>query len=77
MGFHRVIDAIETVGKIDAKKVIVTGHSRYGKVALIAGAFDEWIALTVTSHSGRAGAAPYRLIYGKSEQLRNIVGFAP
>ena len=76
-GFHRVIDAIETVDKIDPKKVVVTGHSRYGKAALLAGAFDERITLTVPSHSGCAGAAPYRFIYGKSEQLHNIVGFAP
>ena len=76
-GFHRVIDAIETVDKIDAKKVVVTGHSRYGKAALLAGAFDERIALTVPSHSGCAGVAPYRFIYGKSEQLHNIAGYAP
>lgn len=74
---HRVIDAIETVDMIDAKKVIVTGHSRYGKAALIAGAFDERIALTVPSHSGCAGVAPYRFIYGRSEQLQNIVGAFP
>ena len=43
----------------------------------MAGAFDERVALTVPSHSGCAGAAPYRFIYGKSEQLHNIVGFAP
>ena len=76
-GMHRVIDALETIPEIDATKVIVTGHSRYGKAALVAGAFDERIALTVPSHSGCAGAAPYRFIYGNSEQLHNIVGFAP
>jgi hypothetical protein len=76
-GMHRVIDALESVDKIDSKKVIVTGHSRYGKAALVAGAFDERIALTVPSHSGCGGSAPYRFIYGKSEQLQNIVGFAP
>ncbi len=65
-GVHRVIDAIEKVDRIDAKKVIVTGHSRYGKAALVAGAFDERIALTVPSHAGCAGGAPYRFIYGKS-----------
>jgi endo-1,4-beta-xylanase len=74
---HRVIDALETVDKVDAKKVVVTGHSRYGKAAVIAGAFDERIALTVPSHSGCAGVAPYRFIYGKSEQLHNIVGAFP
>jgi len=76
-GVHRVIDAIEKVDRIDAKKVIVTGHSRYGKAALVAGAFDERIALTVPSHAGCAGGAPYRFIYGKSEQLHNIVGAFP
>jgi endo-1,4-beta-xylanase len=73
----RVIDALETVDRIDAKKVVVTGHSRYGKAALIAGAFDERIALTVPSHSGCAGCAPYRFIYGRNEQLHNIVGAFP
>jgi endo-1,4-beta-xylanase len=73
----RVVDALETVDKIDARKVIVTGHSRYGKAALVAGAFDERIALTVPSHSGCAGCSPYRYIYGKSEQLHNIVGAFP
>ena len=43
----------------------------------MAGAFDERIALTVPSHSGCAGSAPFRFIYGNSEQLQNIVGFAP
>jgi endo-1,4-beta-xylanase len=76
-GNHRVIDALQEVPEIDATKVVVTGHSRYGKAALVAGAFDERIAVTVPSHSGCAGAAPYRFIYGNSEQLHNIVGFAP
>ena len=72
----RTIDAMETVDAIDATKVVVTGHSRYGKASLVAGAFDERIAVTVPSHSGCGGAAPYRFIYGKSEQLHNVVGFA-
>jgi endo-1,4-beta-xylanase len=76
-GVSRVIDAVETVDKIDAKKAIVTGHSRYGKATLVAGAFDDRIALTVPSHSGCGGCAPYRFIYGKSEQLHNIVGAFP
>jgi endo-1,4-beta-xylanase len=74
---HRVVDALESVDQIDAKKVVVTGHSRYGKAALLAGAFDDRIAVTVPSHSGCAGCAPYRFIYGKSEQLHNIVGAFP
>ncbi len=76
-GMHRVIDALETDPRIDPKKVIVTGHSRYGKAALIAGAFDDRIALTVPSHSGCSGSAPYRFLYGKSESLQSIVAYAP
>jgi endo-1,4-beta-xylanase len=76
-GVSRVIDALEAMDAVDAKKVIVTGHSRYGKTALVAGAFDERIALTVPSHSGCAGMAPFRFIYGKSEQLHNIAGAFP
>ena len=76
-GIQRVIDALETLPDIDATRIIVTGHSRYGKTALLAGAFEERIALTVPSHSGCAGASPYRFIYGKSEQLHNIAGAFP
>ncbi len=76
-GFHRIVDAIETDGRLDASKIIVTGHSRYGKAALVAGAFDERIALTVPNHSGAGGAAPYRFLFGKSEALHNIAGAFP
>ena len=57
-GVHRVVDALEEDPRIDSKKIVVTGHSRYGKMALIAGAFDERIALTVPSHSGAGGRRP-------------------
>lgn len=76
-GMHRVVDALVTLDRIDASRIAVTGHSRNGKAALVAGAFDERIALTVPSHSGCSGSAPYRFIYGNSEQLHNIAGFAP
>ncbi len=76
-GVQRAINALEQDNRIDAKKVVVTGHSRFGKAALVAGAFDERIALTVPSHSGCAGSAPFRFIYGNSEQLHNIVGAFP
>lgn len=76
-GVSRIIDALETIPEIDITQVVVTGHSRYGKASLLAGAFDERITLTVPSHSGSAGAAPFRFIYGKSEQLHNIAGAFP
>lgn len=74
---HRVVDALEQEPGLDAGRVVVTGHSRNGKAALLAGAFDERIALTVPSHSGCAGAASFRMRFGNCEQLHNIAGFAP
>ncbi len=80
-GFSRAIDALHAIPSIDTGKVIVTGHSRWGKAALLAGAFDDRIALTAPSHSGAGGTAPYRFLFkteGKdSEALHNIVGAFP
>jgi hypothetical protein len=83
-GISRVIDALqEAVPEVDVTKVFVTGHSRNGKGALVAGAFDDRIALTVPSHSGAGGISPYRFIEnfakrnGKAETLQNVVGYAP
>lgn len=76
-GFHRTIDALLTLSSIDPHRLVVTGHSRYGKAALIAGALDPRIALTAPSHSGCAGAAPYRLLYGNAEKIENITGAFP
>lgn len=59
-GMSRVIDFIEHEPDIDASKLIATGHSRRGKAVLIAGAFDERIALTAPAGSGAAGTAAYR-----------------
>ena len=45
-GFHRILDAIiQVVPEIDAKRVGVTGCSRWGKAALAAGIFDERVRL--------------------------------
>lgn len=83
-GISRVIDALaEAVPEVDTTKVFVTGHSRNGKATLVAGAFDERIALTVPSHSGTAGMPPYRFVAdfsrrnGKAETLPSIVSYAP
>ncbi|HYT88510.1 MAG TPA: hypothetical protein VEL76_07360 [Gemmataceae bacterium] len=78
-GMSRVIDALaNAVPEVDVTKVFITGHSRYGKAVLVAGAFDERIALTVPSHSGTGGLPPYRFVAtfaernGKTETLQNV-----
>ena len=55
-GISRVIDYLVTRDFVDKNKIVVTGHSRGGKAALLAGALDERVALTVPNGSGAGGA---------------------
>jgi hypothetical protein len=65
-GYHRVIDYLVTRNDIDAKKLIVSGHSRGGKAVLVAGATDERIAVTNPNNSGCGGAGCFRYQASKS-----------
>jgi hypothetical protein len=56
-GLHRCVDYLTTDPAIDTTGICVTGHSRRGKTALLAAAFDERIALVVPHQSGTGGAA--------------------
>ena len=62
-GVSRIIDALEQTpdANIDASRVGVTGCSRNGKGALVAGALDERVALTIPQESGAGGSACWRL----------------
>jgi hypothetical protein len=62
-GVSRLIDALEQTAdaQIDAARLGVTGCSRNGKGALIAGAFDERIKLTIPQESGSGGSASWRI----------------
>src|ERR1700689_3728080 len=60
-GLPRVIDFLETTYFVDKDKIIVTGHSRGGKAALLAGALDERVALTVPNGSGAGGGGGFWL----------------
>ena len=59
-GYSRVIDYLVTDPDIDATKIIAVGHSRNGKTALLAGAFDERIAVVIPHQAGCGGSAPSR-----------------
>lgn len=59
-GLSRVVDYLTTHADIDASRISVVGHSRLGKTAILAGAFDERIALVVPHQSGTGGLAMSR-----------------
>lgn len=59
----RIIDALEGISnsRINLQRLGVTGCSRNGKGALVAGAFEQRIALTIPQESGSGGSACWRL----------------
>jgi hypothetical protein len=71
-GIHRAVDYLTTVAEIDSKRLAVVGHSRLGKTALVAAAFDERIALVIPHQSGCGGAAPSRHRQPKAETVARI-----
>jgi hypothetical protein len=64
-GASRVMDYFETDKAVDAKQVGLEGHSRFGKTALVAMAYDPRFALAYISSSGTGGAKLYRHILGE------------
>ncbi|KAJ7466877.1 hypothetical protein FB451DRAFT_1483684 [Mycena latifolia] len=62
-GVRRIMDALEKTpaARIDPTRVGVSGCSRNGKGALVAGAFEPRIALTIPQESGSGGTDSWRL----------------
>ncbi len=58
----RVVDYLEeAVPQADLARIGITGHSRNGKTALMAAAFDPRFGAVISSSSGAGGALPARL----------------
>ncbi len=72
VGGSRAPDYFETDKAVNANQVGIAGHSRYGKAALVAMAYDLRFAVGYISSSGEAGAKLYRRNFG--EQVGNIAG---
>lgn len=71
-GASRVLDWIGTEPSLDATKVAVVGHSRGGKTALVAAAWDERFAMACANGSGTGGAKLNHVDLPSSETIRDI-----
>jgi dienelactone hydrolase len=71
-GVSRVVDYLVRNKDIDAKHIAVVGHSRLGKTAILAAAFDERIALAIPHQAGCGGTAPSRCHNPKAETVKRI-----
>jgi (4-O-methyl)-D-glucuronate---lignin esterase len=71
-GADRAMDYFETDKAVDAKRVGVEGHSRWGKATLVTMAYDERFAIGYVSSSGEGGAKLHRRKFG--EVIENLNG---
>jgi hypothetical protein len=71
-GIHRAVDYLTTDKNIDPKRIAVVGHSRLGKTALLAGAFDDRIAVVIPNQAGCGGTGPSRHNDPKAETVARI-----
>ena len=69
-GASRALDYFETDKAVDAKRVGVEGHSRYGKATAVAMAYDSRFAIAFVSSSGEGGVKIHRRNWG--ELVENV-----
>jgi hypothetical protein len=70
-GLSRMMDYLENDAAVDAKKVVITGHSRLGKACLWAAANDHRFAIIVSNNSGEGGAALSKRWFGETTERMN------
>ncbi|KAK4148537.1 hypothetical protein C8A00DRAFT_19646 [Chaetomidium leptoderma] len=74
-GVSRIIDALELTKaqtNIDPARIGVTGCSRNGKGAMVAGALEPRIALTLPEESGAGGSGCWRIAALQKSQGQNV-----
>ncbi len=59
-GASRAVDYLYSLPEVDKDKIGITGHSRNGKQALMAAAFDERITACIPSSGCSGGVIPWR-----------------
>jgi hypothetical protein len=70
-GMERVMDYLSKDRDIDRKRIALVGHSRFGKATILAGAFDDRVAMVVPLQAGCGGTAPSRGKIGESVKQIN------
>ena len=65
-GASRLLDYFETDKAVDAKRIGLYGHSRWGKATLLAAVLDTRFAIAYVSSSGQGGAKLQRRKYGET-----------
>src|SRR5262245_26169625 len=65
-GVSRLIDRFATDPDLDADKVGVQGHSRFGKATLVTAAYDDRVVIAWPSDAGALGTAMARRNYGET-----------
>ncbi|MEL6506022.1 MAG: alpha/beta hydrolase [Pseudomonadota bacterium] len=73
--FSRAIDVLGADDRLSPTGFITYGHSRYGKAALVAGAFDDRVAAVISHQSGTGGASLNRR--KKGESIKEITDTYP
>ena len=76
-GVSRLIDALQSNPELplNARRIGITGCSRNGKGAIVAGAMDSRINLTIAQESGAGGAANWRIsdaAYARGENVQTL-----
>jgi hypothetical protein len=71
-GASRLLDHLETVPEVDAKRAVIEGVSRFGKASLVTMAYEPRFAMGFIGSSGMGGAALHRRRIG--ELLENVAG---
>ena len=71
-GASRALDYFESDKSVDAKRIGIEGHSRFGKATLVTMAYDPRFAIAYVSSSGEGGAKLHRRDCG--EIVENLAG---
>ena len=81
-GHQVVLDALDRLGHADMRRIVATGHSRGGQTAMVAGIFDERIAIVVPNTGGYGSCGTLRIrdpdgVRGKLDYIEHLKEKAP